>query len=53
MTDILGEMSRYWPDLEMRNVEDSLWSHEWTKHGTCAVLSARETHINNQTEYFR
>ena len=52
MTDILGEMSRYWPDVEMRNVEDSLWSHEWTKHGTCAVLSARETHINNQTEYF-
>ena len=53
MTDILGEMSRYWPDLEMRNVEDSLWSHEWTKHGTCAVLSASETNIHNQTEYFR
>ena len=53
MKDILGEMSRYWPDVEMRHVVDSLWSHEWTKHGTCAVVSAKETHITNQTEYFR
>ena len=53
MKDIMGEMSRYWPDVEMRHVVDSLWDHEWTKHGTCAVASAKETHITNQTEYFR
>ena len=52
MEPIMGEMERYWPDVEMRRKQDSLWSHEWTKHGTCAVFSARETEIHNQTEYF-
>jgi len=53
MKPIMEEMERFWPDVEMRKTQDSLWSHEWTKHGTCAVFSANETHINNQTEYFR
>ena len=53
MEAIMGDMTRLWPDVEVRGVTDSLWSHEWTKHGTCAVLSASETNIHNQTEYFR
>jgi len=34
---IMPDMSLYWPDVEMRDVPDSLWDHEWTKHGTCAA----------------
>ena len=33
----MSDMSLYWPDVEMRDVPDSLWDHEWSKHGTCAV----------------
>ena len=44
-------MHRYWPDVEMRGVTDSLWSHEWIKHGTCACLNPL-TSITTQTEYF-
>ncbi len=29
---------------------DSLWKHEWEKHGTCAALSVKE--LNTQLKYF-
>ena len=53
MEPIMEELQEYWPDVEMRKVEDSLWSHEWIKHGTCAAASVQETHITGQTDYFR
>ena len=49
----MTELEQFWPDVEMRAVQDSLWSHEWIKHGTCAVASALETNITGQTDYFR
>ena len=51
MDPIMDDMHRYWPDVEMRGVTDSLWSHEWVKHGTCACLNPL-TSMTTQTEYF-
>lgn len=31
--DLLAEMTTYWKDF--RNNDQSLWYHEWNKHGTC------------------
>ena len=53
MDPIMAEMEQFWPDVEMRAVKDSLWSHEWTKHGTCAVASSKQTNITGQTSYFK
>ena len=51
MDPIMDDMHRYWPDVEMRGVTDSLWSHEWIKHGTCACMNTL-TSMKTQTEYF-
>jgi len=32
----LGNMNKYWPNLMQNKPDDSFWSHEWEKHGTCA-----------------
>ena len=53
MEAIMGDMTRLWPDVEVRGVTDSLWSHEWTKHGTCAVQDKAATGLATQTEYFQ
>eukprot|EP00092_Neocalanus_flemingeri_P040408 GFUD01044007.1.p1 GENE.GFUD01044007.1~~GFUD01044007.1.p1 ORF type:complete len:302 (-),score=59.61 GFUD01044007.1:257-1162(-) len=46
---IMTDMSLYWPDVEMRDQPDSLWTHEWTKHGTCA---AQLPETNSEVAYF-
>jgi ribonuclease T2 len=38
-TELLAYMSTYWKDF--RGNDDSLWAHEWNKHGTC--MSSLET----------
>lgn len=32
----------YWPNLLMNHTEESLWKHEWEKHGTCTNLTEYE-----------
>lgn len=37
LTEIRDKLLELWPNIQGGNTEDSLWEHEWTKHGTCAV----------------
>lgn len=36
ISDLEGEMNIQWPNFIVNETFDSLWSHEWEKHGTCA-----------------
>jgi len=47
---IMDEMNLYWPDVEMRDVKNSLWDHEWSKHGTCA---AQLQNTSTEIDYFK
>jgi len=32
------QLTKEWPNLLRDQTEDSLWAHEWNKHGTCSKL---------------
>ncbi|ESO95646.1 hypothetical protein LOTGIDRAFT_76871, partial [Lottia gigantea] len=34
---LMGDLLKLWPNLFKYSSLDSLWRHEWNKHGTCAV----------------
>jgi len=46
---IRPELDLYWPDIEIRNEPNSLWTHEWEKHGTCA---AQLKPLDSELKYF-
>mmetsp|Transcript_14013 Transcript_14013/g.39616 ORF Transcript_14013/g.39616 Transcript_14013/m.39616 type:complete len:194 (-) Transcript_14013:383-964(-) len=45
--DILPTMNKIWPDVLSSHNGNWLWSHEWSKHGTCA-----KPVLNGEHEYF-
>lgn len=41
---LLMEMNAEWPTLKLGETNEEFWSHEWKKHGTCALdLEATNT----------
>eukprot|EP00088_Acartia_fossae_P009949 TRINITY_DN14876_c0_g1_i1.p1 TRINITY_DN14876_c0_g1~~TRINITY_DN14876_c0_g1_i1.p1 ORF type:complete len:307 (+),score=55.20 TRINITY_DN14876_c0_g1_i1:72-992(+) len=47
---IRPELDQYWPDYELRDHPNSLWTHEWEKHGTCA---AQLEILDSEEKYFQ
>lgn len=46
---ITTKMQTYWPDVEIRKKKNSLWEHEYLKHGTCA---AQLPVMDSELKYF-
>jgi ribonuclease T2 len=36
-----SQLVKLWPNIHGDDTEDSLWRHEWDKHGTCAAVDQR------------
>jgi len=49
LNPIKSDMDQYWPDVEIRKKKNSLWEHEWIKHGTCA---AQMKELDSELKYF-
>lgn len=46
---IKSDLEEYWPNIHTDAEEDSLWKHEWLKHGTCAL---QLPDLSNEVKYF-
>lgn len=40
--DLRAQLTEYWPNLLDGKGAESLWAHEWEKHGTCSPLKEKE-----------
>lgn len=49
VTEIRPALIRLWPNIHGQDTEDSLWKHEWDKHGTCAALDSQ---LSSEHLYF-
>lgn len=47
-TDLLTTMETYWKDY--KGHDSSLWSHEWSKHGTCVSTLDTSCYANYQPQ---
>lgn len=47
---IEDEMKEKWINIEKDTPLESLWKHEWEKHGTCAAIGIKQ--LNSQLKYF-
>ncbi|KAA0167519.1 hypothetical protein FNF31_00957 [Cafeteria roenbergensis] len=48
VSSIMPEMEKFWPSYA--SSDKSFWSHEWTKHGTCATYNS--TFVPDQKAFF-
>lgn len=46
---IVDQLYLFWPNIENGTEYDSLWQHEWQKHGTCAASNEK---LNDELKYF-
>jgi len=46
---IRPELLQEWPNIHGNDTEDSLWKHEWEKHGTCAAF---DKNFSSEKLYF-
>uniref|UniRef100_A0A6M2DY26 Putative ribonuclease t2 family n=1 Tax=Xenopsylla cheopis TaxID=163159 RepID=A0A6M2DY26_XENCH len=46
---IQDQLNRYWINIEKDTPRNSLWKHEWMKHGTCAAVLPE---LNTENKYF-
>jgi ribonuclease I len=49
LAPIRNELDIKWTNIENGTAEDSLWKHEWQKHGTCA---AQLEPLDSELNYF-
>lgn len=47
---IMQQLEQFWINVEKNKAFDSLWRHEWLKHGTCAASVLLQ--LNTENKYF-
>ncbi|XP_062503479.1 ribonuclease Oy-like isoform X2 [Corticium candelabrum] len=50
LQDLLPKLKYYWPNVFRGNTDVNFWSHEWRKHGTCAMSV---DFLNDEHDYFK
>ncbi|XP_063932546.1 ribonuclease Oy [Zophobas morio] len=50
LAPMMKELQEYWTNVEANTKPNSLWKHEWNKHGTCAASLPQ---LNSVTNYFK
>lgn len=50
LSSIELQLEQFWINVEKNKPYDSLWQHEWLKHGTCAA--AVMVQLNTENKYF-
>jgi ribonuclease T2 len=49
---IVSKLESDWPNLEPDKPNDSLWKHEWVKHGTCTKTKQLD-YFNNTLHFYQ
>ena len=50
-SQLRSKLRTAWPNYRVDSSDESFWSYEWSKHGTCALIGDPDT-FPTQTSYF-